>query len=309
MGRNIWKRDRVYDIGRWYVDCCTRMQFSSVRIRGRENIPSSGAVILAPNHAAALMDPLVMLLACGHVPVGFGARSDIFSNPRVAKVLNWLRILPLARERNGLHEVAKNLETFDDIVDCLAHGVPFCMYSEGMHRAERGMLPVKKGIFRIARKALDEIGGPVHVVPIGVDYEHFFHEMGRLSVSIGEPIEVGDYIRSHEDMNDSEIYKGLCGELRSRILDLLDHIPERRHNMLLPRALLLLPALPLWLVLAVLSLPVWLPARLMLLRCKDKAWTHTIYFAVRFFLPVFWPFFSAFALIGNHYLNFINDCR
>lgn len=308
MARNIWAYNRKYDIGRYYVDLCTRTQFSRVWLKGLEKIPADGAVIFAPNHVAALMDPL-MLMQTRHGSIGFGARSDIFRQPTVAKFLNWLRILPLARERNGLKEVAKNFETMDDIVDCLRHDVPFCMYAEGTHRPERGLMPVKKGVFKIARKALDELDKPVYVVPVGVDYEYFFRVKGRVSLSVGDPIDVGEFIGSHPDASDAEIYRELCGILSERILDNLDQLPERRHDRRFLRALVLATLLPLWIVLGVISSPVWVTSELILSRMEDKAWTNTVYFAVRFFLPVFWPFHGPFALLTNCYRNLMKDLR
>lgn len=308
MAKKIWEYDRMYDICRYYVDLCTRTQFASVKLSGLENIPKDGAVIFAPNHVAALMDPMIMMLTT-HDAIGFGARSDIFKKPMIAKFLNWCKILPLARERNGLHEVAKNFQTMDEIVDCLKHGVPFCMYGEGMHRAEKGLLPIKKGIFRIARKALDELDCPVYVLPVGVDYEYFFRVQGRVSLQMGEPIDIGAYMKANADKNDAEIYSDLCSTLHSKILDLLDHIPERRHNMRFPRALALLMLLPIWLVFAIISFPIWLPSEIILSNFKDKAWKQTIYFAVRFFQPLLWPFFMVHATMGNWYKNLVLDLR
>lgn len=304
----IWEYDRGYDLCRYYVDLCTRTQFSSVKIRGMENIPQDGAVFFAPNHVAALMDPLVMMLIM-HDPIGFGARSDVFKNPTAAKWLTWCKILPIARERNGLQEVAKNFQTMDDIVDCLRHGLPFCMYGEGMHRAEKGLLPIKKGIFRIARKALDELKKPVYILPVGVDYEYFFRVQGKVALTIGEPIDVGAFLKDNDDINDSIIYSRLCSSLHSKILDLLDHIPERRHNLKLLRGLALLLLLPLWIVFALVSFPIWLPAEILLTKFKDKAWTQTIYYAVRFFQPLLWPFFMVHATMGNWYKNLLLDLR
>lgn len=308
MARNIWAYDRTYDICRYYVDFCTRTQFSRMWIRGLEKVPKDGAVIFAPNHVAALMDPLLMLKT-RHSAIGFGARSDIFRQPTVAKFLNWLRILPLARERNGLQEVAKNFETMDDIVDCLRHDVPFCMYAEGTHRPERGLLPIKKGVFRIAKKALEDLQRPVYVVPVGLDYEFFFRVKGRVSLKIGDPIDVGEYLATHQDITEAEQYRELCEMLKKGILDNLDQLPERRHNFKFIRGLALLALLPLWLVLGVLSAPIWVTAELILSRMEDKAWTNTVYFVVRFFLPVLWPFHGPFALFTNYYRNFIKDLR
>ena len=130
----VWEDYKHYNQVHAYGNLTARSCQRSVSIEGLENIPKDGAVILAPNHRTALMDPMMVLLISKE-KIAFGARSDIFKNPKTARWLRWLRILPIARERNGLSEVAKNFEVFDEIVECLEHDVPFCLFSEGMHRA------------------------------------------------------------------------------------------------------------------------------------------------------------------------------
>ena len=202
----IWEPYRGYTRCRHYTDLITRSCFRSIRIEGRERIPAEGAVILAPNHCATLLDPMLqLLLRPDKAPIAFGARSDIFANPRTAKILRWLRIVPIARERNGLNEVAKNFEVFDEIVDCLDHDVPFCMYAEGTHRAERGMLPVKKGLFRVAKMASDHLGKPVYIFPIGTCYEDFFRGQTRVRMRVGEPMEIGAEFARRADLPEAEV--------------------------------------------------------------------------------------------------------
>ncbi|MCQ2145997.1 MAG: 1-acyl-sn-glycerol-3-phosphate acyltransferase [Bacteroidales bacterium] len=303
MATDIFKYSRVYDWGRYYFDLCTRTQFSRVIIRGRENIPSDGLIIYAPNHVAAMMDPLVTLLVNGHGPVGFGARSDIFANPIAAWALHFVRILPLARERNGLKEVAKNYETFDDIVNCLRHGMPFCMYAEGTHRPERGLLPLKKGVFRIAKMANEQLGKPVYVVPISSDYEYFYKPMGRIALTVGEPINVGEYFEEHKDQPEASIYKGLVDTLTTRIKENLEVLPQRKKCNKALGVLGSVLSLPVWLVCAILSIPIWLPSKLIIHFMEDKAFSHTVYFAIRLFFPYLWPFYSLMAYLENRYCD------
>ncbi len=283
-----------------------RTSFSSVNIEGRENIPESGAVMFAPNHCAAMMDPMVMLMTARKA-VAFGSRSDIFANHAAAKILYWSKVLPIARERNGLQEIAKNLGTIDDIIECLAHGLPFCMYGEGTHRPERGLLPIKKGLFRIARKASVELDSPVYVVPVGTCYEYFFHEAGHVSVHVGKPVEIGKYFADRQGMCDADVYKELCTEFHDRILSLIGDPPVRRHDRRILRLFCLLLSLPLWFACAVLASPIWLPSGLIMLTMEDKAWTHTVYFALRGLFPVLWPFFSFYAYLENRWRELLRD--
>lgn len=312
---------------RKYVDLTTRSCHREVRYEGVENIPQDSAVLLAPNHCAALMDAMVILATPvkGGV-ICFGARSDIFKKPRVARILRWLRIVPLARERNGLSEVAKNFQVFDEIVECLDSHVPFCLFSEGAHRAQRGMLPIKKGIFRLARIAIEKTGKPVYIVPAGIDYEDLFEGQHRVTVRYGKPIDVGAAFEEGAAAGrpEAETYRQLARELRGRNLALLGldaeeaPLPDattysardvRRATRLvrpkfgirLLRALAAVILLPVFLVCAILALPIWLPLWLIMRRMKDKAWTQTVRFGLHLALPVFMPFHVLQERLWNFY--------
>lgn len=306
MKRKLWDITPGYRRLHAYSRFITRSCFSSIRVENIEKLPDDGAIMLGPNHCAAMMDPMTILYATKR-PVGFAARSDIFANPKIARFLNWLRILPIARERNGLQEVAKNYEIFDEIVDCMGHDLTFCLFSEGTHRAERGMLPVKKGIFRIARQALDQLDRKVRVVPMGLDYEYFFRGQGRAVIRFGDPIDVGAFFAARPDLADGDIYKELCAELRERDLALIGRIPERRHDRVALRCLVSVLLLPLFLLCAVGSILIWLPHTLIMASMEDKAWSHTVRFVLRAFLPVFIPFHMGFEGILNYWRNLFED--
>ena len=305
----IWEKHKGYLPALKYVIFTTRTCFRSIHIEGAERIPQDGAVILAPNHCAALMDPLLTLVLFGGKPVVFGARSDIFANPKVAKVLRWLRILPIARERNGLSEVAKNFDTFQEIIDCLDHEVPFCLYAEGTHNPEREMLPVKKGIFRVARMAQDQLGVPVRIVPIGVNYEDFFRGQGRISIRVGEPMEIGEEFAKRAGLAEADIYRELCTELRDRDMALIGPERTRRHDRKLLRALGALLSLPLFAVCAVGSLLIWLPYAIIMHGMEDKAWSHTVRFVMHFIFPVLWIFHIPFERLLNFYRHLFEDLK
>lgn len=295
----IWEEYRWYRPARAYVDFITRTCLRSIQIEGLENIPRSGAVLLAPNHCATLMDPLIQLQIPGLI--GFGARSDIFQNPKTAKILRWMRIVPLARERNGLAEVSKNFETFEEIIDCLAHNVPFCMYAEGTHHPAPGMLPLKKGIFRIAKMASEQLGKPVYIVPIGTNYEDFFRGQTRVRMRIGEPIEIAEEFARREGLAEAEIYRELCEELRNRDLALIGEPMTFKCPGKGLRWIFSLLSLPLFAICAVGALPISLPYLLIMRGMKDKAWAHTVRFGLHLFLPIFVPFHIGYERLLNLY--------
>lgn len=309
----VWQTTRAYAILRTLVDLCTRCMFSKVTIEGKENLPErDSAVILAPNHSAAMVDPCLLLLLSPHKAIAFGARSDIFKKPRIASVLHWIRILPIARARNGREEVIKNHKTFEDIIDCLAHGTPFCLYPEGTHFAAPGMLPLKKGVYRIASMAAERLKDKdVFVVPVGVDYESFFHEMKQAAVRIGKPINFREFHEEHSNLNEVEIIKSFLDELRNRDLQLIDQLYDcsRERWPLWVRIPLGIILIPVFIVCAILSAIIWIPKYFVMRSMTDKAWTHTVEYSFRLFVPVLWPFINGFRRMQNLYHEIIEDIR
>lgn len=186
---HLWDKSRGYNLGRAYVDWCTRSSFKSLTVQGRENIPQDGVILFASNHCNTLMDALVVLQARKE-PTSFGARADIFNQPVLGAIFRWMYMVPLARHnRDGKESAVRNEETFKDVVDCLDHGIPFCIMVEGTHRPKRSLLPVRKGIFRIAGMAKEMLGKKVWIVPVGLEYGDYFHYMDTVVMSYGKPIE------------------------------------------------------------------------------------------------------------------------
>lgn len=204
---------------RYYVDFALKMSYRSIKYVGRERLPHDGAIIFAPNHTNALMDAMV-ILAMDHRPKVFVARADIFRNPKIAKILSFLKIMPIMRMRDGMDEVRKNNETIEKAVDVLHDKVPFCIFPEGTHQAKYSSLPLSKGIFRIAFQAQELMPDmPLYIVPVGLRYGNFFRFRSTVRVEIGEPINVGGFIAEHSELNSAEqmnVLKDLLDERMKR---------------------------------------------------------------------------------------------
>ncbi|MBQ6584609.1 MAG: 1-acyl-sn-glycerol-3-phosphate acyltransferase, partial [Alistipes sp.] len=202
--KKVQDYDPLYNLLRYYVDLAVRLSYRKVRYVGTQHIPQDGAVIYAPNHTNTLMDALV-ILAMDHKAKVFVARADIFRNPKLAKILTWLKIMPIMRMRDGYEQVKKNQEIFDRAVDVLRDKIPFCIFPEGTHQAKYSTLPLSKGIFRIAFQAQEQMPDiPLYIVPIGIRYGNFFRFRSTVRVQIGEPINVGEYINSHSQLTQQE---------------------------------------------------------------------------------------------------------
>lgn len=187
-----------YSFFRPIVDYGTRAHYRSVTIKGRENIPWGEHYIIAPCHQNALMDALLVLLITGK-PVVFLARADIFSNPTIAAFLNFLRISPVYRIRDGRDQLGKNEQVFNNAREVLLKGMPLCLMAEGRHNDKHQMLPLVKGMFRIAGETQKRLGDkPLYIVPVGFDYDEYEQPYSNVCLNIGKPIAVQDYMATYE---------------------------------------------------------------------------------------------------------------
>ena len=201
--------------------------FSKISIKGTENIPTDGAVIFAPNHTNAFMDAFTVLKVAKS-PVVFVARADVFRNPIAAKIFNFFKIMPIMRMRDGRENLKKNDQIMQTAVEVLRNGVPFGIFCEGTHRMKHSILPLVKGIFRIALQADEALKGemPVYIVPIGIEYGSYTRYRSTISVQVGEAFNVSEFNLQHKDKTQPELMNIMREELSSRISSLYHCVPD-----------------------------------------------------------------------------------
>lgn len=225
--KKIYEDDIFYSILKPIVDCCTRHSYRKIEVRGQENLPTDGSILLAPNHTNTLMDALVVLQSFKNQTV-FGARADMFKNPLIAKAMYFFRILPMVRQRDGLRNVLKNHESFEAIVEILEHDVRFCMYPEGRHRAAHSLLPLGKGILRAAVAANNKFGDkkPVYIVPVGIEYGDYFRYRSTCLITYGKAINVTEFIKGLDVENEAQVMEPLRKELAMGMEGLISYIKD-----------------------------------------------------------------------------------
>ena len=81
----LYDKDWRYSLARIWCDDAIRSMFNNICSEGKENVPTDGAVILAPNHCNTVMDALVILQDWKDATL-FGARADVFRKPLVRKI-------------------------------------------------------------------------------------------------------------------------------------------------------------------------------------------------------------------------------
>jgi 1-acyl-sn-glycerol-3-phosphate acyltransferase len=216
-----WRWSLKYEILKIVVRISFHLFYRKLCVRGLENIPDGGRIIFAANHQNALIDALAVLLTNKYQPV-YLARADLFRNAFVARILRFLKIMPVYRLRDGIECMGENEGAFDNAASFLAAGGSIGIMPEGDHHHYKRLRPLKKGFGRIAFRAeeISDADGRIKIIPVGLNYGPV--NRGELVVNYGKPIEVADYLdlyRRHPQAGINALKDELAGSLRSLMLD------------------------------------------------------------------------------------------
>ncbi len=197
---NVGKSSFFYSLLFWSVYLYFNVYFRRFSVTGRNNIPAGKPIIFAGNHQNALMDALSILFAA-RGKVVFLARADLFKKKYIARILFFMRILPVYRIRDGISSMGQNDATFKKAAEILRAGTPIALFPEGNHAGYKRLRSLKKGICRIAFMAEEQAGYnlDLHIVPSGIDYSNYSDPGARLLVKYGKPIRVADFIPQHHE--------------------------------------------------------------------------------------------------------------
>ncbi|RPA69712.1 acyl-phosphate glycerol 3-phosphate acyltransferase [Cyclobacteriaceae bacterium YHN15] len=206
---------------RLIVKLALHIYFKKIRVFGKENLPKNKAVIIVCNHQNALIDPL-MIATHTQLKPSFLTRASAFKNPIAAKLLDFIRMIPIYRVRDGIDNMGKNKETFDKSVNILLNNGSILIFGEGNHDLHRSLRPLKKGFSRIAFMTLES--NPeldLVILPVGINYSNHKKSGSNVSIYIGKPFPATDFYPKHEALMD---------ETYNRMSPLVTYIPEKNYR-------------------------------------------------------------------------------
>ena len=212
----------------FWVNPIIKLSLRRLTVKGKENLPKDGAIIIGSNHTSALLDPLVILRTMNRATV-FMTRADIFRKPFLQKVFTFLKMLPIFRIRDGYAAVKQNEEIIAKCGDVLQHGYPLALFPEATHRPKHSLLPLSKGIFHIALDANKRFGHerPVYIVPMGLEYGRYFRYRSTVVATYGKAINVTEFVRQHEnEVTPAKLLAMLREELAKRMSELIAYVPD-----------------------------------------------------------------------------------
>lgn len=162
----------MYPIIKFIVNTVCKLLFF-VRIKGKENIPKEGALILAANHTSFWDAPIILMAT--NRPMRTMGKAELFENKLLAPFLRMGGAFPVRRGASDITAIKTALRTLKD-------GGIFAIFPTGTRVKEGDGADAKAGVALIASKS----GAPVIPVAIRGGYR-LFH---RVTIHIGKPLYV-----------------------------------------------------------------------------------------------------------------------
>ncbi|UCE67968.1 MAG: 1-acyl-sn-glycerol-3-phosphate acyltransferase [Candidatus Zixiibacteriota bacterium] len=187
--------------------------FCRLKIIGIENVPKTGALILASNHISAVDPPF--LGSSVNRQLFYMAKKELFGKFVLGPLIKRLNTVPVNRgvfDRNALQTSMKILK----------NGGGLIMFPEGTRSKTGNLGKGKPGIGMLARSAI------VPIVPAYIHNSKAFHKIlftgKRLIIVFGEPIGI-EWIKSVKDEKDG--YREIAAEVMERIKKLRAQVPKK----------------------------------------------------------------------------------
>jgi len=203
-----------------------RVYFSKVSLRGFENIPQKGTLMLVANHQNALLDALVVAV---HIkrPIYFITRADVFNRPLIARFLNAINMLPIFRQRDNVDTITLNKPIFEKTAKILHQQGAILIFPEGNQARVRNIRPLQKGFARMGFGAaeLSNFENSIQIVPIGINYTNHTESRGSIFLQAGNPVLFKDYYPLFIE-NQQKALKEIASAISPLIQSLIIHIPN-----------------------------------------------------------------------------------
>lgn len=146
-----------------------------IEIKGHENIPEKGRVILCSNHIS-MLDPIIIGISIRR-PISFMAKKELFKNPFFAKLLKALTAFPVDREGSDLTAIRNS-------INVLKEERILGIFPEGTRTKKMDIESAKAGVSLIAYK------GKAPVIPVFIETN--YRLFSNINVYIGKQIIVDD---------------------------------------------------------------------------------------------------------------------
>jgi 1-acyl-sn-glycerol-3-phosphate acyltransferase len=217
-----------YKAMRGYVKIALWFFFRKWQLNGVRNIPKNSAVIFIVNHQNAFQDAILVACSTNDEP-WFLTRAGVFNNKIVRAILHSFHMMPVYRFRDGVKGLRNNDVTIRQCVDLLSQRKSILIFGEGDQRMRYQLRSLQKGFARIALTVQEENKWklPLYIVPVGIQYDHYYSFRSRVLVNYGKAIPVDAAL---SQLPEREFYDHLLDKTRKGLLPLMLHVEDENYE-------------------------------------------------------------------------------
>lgn len=136
------KSHKFYYLGKPTANVLSYLVYRKMSVKGKENVPKDGALIIASNHIA-FSDPAIIVAHCPRT-IHFMAKSELFENYFKAAFVRNMNAFPVIRN----HSDRKALRYAKDIIN---KGWVLGIFPEGQRVRKSSPTEAKSGVAYLAR--------------------------------------------------------------------------------------------------------------------------------------------------------------
>lgn len=179
-------------------------------IKGLENIPDQGPVVLASNHLS-LWDPVYLFCCIRNRKLNFMAKAELFKIPVIGWVISHVNAFPVHRnqlDRNALRKAAQVLSQNEALV----------LFPEGTRSRTGELLPFYDGAVLFAQRSQALIV-PIAILNSAKSFPKGFRQTIR--IQIGKPL---SFAECNGQKATTEILSTMTRQLREEILQMQESL-------------------------------------------------------------------------------------
>jgi 1-acyl-sn-glycerol-3-phosphate acyltransferase len=162
-----------------------RLYCKKIVVNKPELLSVEGPVLFAANHPNSFLDGIILTTLLD-APLYSLARGDAFKKT-LAPVLRKLRLLPVYRTSEGVHNLNVNYVTFSACQEAFRKRSCVLIFSEARCVNEWKLRPLRKGTARLAFSSW-QAGIPLKVIPLAFNYDCFKRFGKTVHLNFGGPI-------------------------------------------------------------------------------------------------------------------------
>lgn len=197
--------------------------YRRVEVADRERMPRGRPVLVVANHAAGLLDPLLLATAVDRAP-RFLAKATLQQVPGLGVLLRRAGVIFVHRQVDGGTE--GNVDAFAAAHAALVGRDVVAIFPEGTTHDRPHLEPVRTGAARIALGARAEGARDLAILPVGMTFTDKVSLRSSVLLQLGRPIELDAVVPPGAGPQDVTAVRQLTGVIERALRDVSPDFPD-----------------------------------------------------------------------------------